>query len=198
MEKAKCKVDVGGRPCDALLSCTGGSTKGLIDHLKRIHKINSNSATLTEPKENDTPPVKRQRLLTDYTKSMTFEEGISYEIAVVGLNFEQLINSKMCSTFAKDYFPTKKLPKNGSGVAKIVREFYEKAKSDTIFLIQKHLKNGNFFSSTLDEWTSTAGRRFLNINIHYIDKGVGKEINLGLVPIRGSASAINIKELVSF
>ena len=54
--------------------------------------------------------------------------------------------------------------------------------------IQTHLAEGHFFSTTLDEWTSTAGQRFLNVD---------KEINLGMVPIYGSATALNIKKLVS-
>lgn len=64
--------------------------------------------------------------------------------------------------------------------------------------MQIQLAAGRFFSTTLDEWTSTSGRRFLNINLHYIVNSVAKEINLGMVPIHGSATALNIQKLVSF
>ena len=34
--KDKARCDLGNRKCSAVLNCAGGSTKGLIGHLKRV------------------------------------------------------------------------------------------------------------------------------------------------------------------
>lgn len=205
-DKARCDVDLGKRKCNAVLSCTGGSTKGLIDHLKRIHQIldplksgpTASNSTQPGPSTSNAgaPPVKRQKLMTEF-HSRSLEEMVAFDVAVVGMNFEQVVSSTLGAAGAECKFPTKKMPKNGSGVAKMVRGYYEEVKIKTKKWIQTHLADGNFFSTTLDEWTSTAGRRFLNINLHYFENGVAKEINLGMVAIYGSATALNIKKLVS-
>ena len=178
--------------------------KGLIEHLKRVHQIldplKSGPATSNQPQPStsstDNPPVKRQKLMTDFTRA-SFEETISKEVALNELNFKQIFNSDIMAEHVKEKFPTKNFPKNGSGVAKIVRGFHEDIKAKIKLWIQTHLAEGHFFSTTLDEWTSTAGQRFLNINLHYFENGVDKEINLGMVPIYGSATVLIIKKLVS-
>ena len=204
-DKAHCDVDLGNRKCSAVLNCAGGLTKGLIEHLKRVHQIldplksgptTSNQAQ-PSTSSTDNPPVKWQKLMTDFTRP-SFEETISKEVALNGLNFEQIVNSDIMAEHVKEKFPTKNFPKNGSGVAKIVRGFHEDIKAKIKSWIQTPPAEGHFFSTTLDEWTSTAGRRFLNINLHYFENGVDKEINLGMVPIYGSATALNIKKLVSW
>ena len=59
-----------------VLNCAGGSTKGLIEHLKRVHQIldslksgptTSNQAQ-PSTSSTDNPPVKRQKLMTDFTR----------------------------------------------------------------------------------------------------------------------------------
>ena len=53
---------------------------------------------------------------------------------------------------------------------------------------------GQYFSLTLDEWTSLQNKRYLNINIH----GIGFFWNLGLVRIKGRFSSEACSKLISF
>ncbi|XP_065667145.1 uncharacterized protein LOC136087644 [Hydra vulgaris] len=198
---ARCDVDSGNRKCSAVLNCAGGSTKGLTEHLKRVRQIldplksGPTTSNQAQPSTSSTanPPVKRQKLMTDFNRA-SFEETISKEAALNGLNFEQIIDSDKIE-HVKETFPTKNFPMNRSGVAKIVRGFHEDIKAKIKSWIQTHLAKGHFFSTTLDEWTSTAVRHFLNINLHYFENGVDKEINFGMVPIYGSVIALNIEKL---
>lgn len=189
---ARCKFGIeDGTACGKVISCAGSSTKGLIEHLKRAHKIESEKPIETPP------PAKRQRTVSECLQRQSFEEAISREV-VGGLSFQQMVTSKAVRGYFKSAFPSKTFPLNGTTIAKIMREYYEStAKVETIEMIQDHLKNGKFFSVTLDEWISGAGKRYLNVNLHYIDNAGNQKINLGLKPITGKADAKNIKILVS-
>lgn len=115
------------------------------------------------------PPAKRQRTINECFQQQSYEEAIALEI-VGGLNFEQVVNSKAVRFYFRTTFPTRNFPSSSTTVSEIMRDFYEKtAKVETIAFIQTHLKKLKFFSTTLDEWTSAAGRRYLNVNLHYFD-----------------------------
>ena len=88
--------------------------------------------------------------MTDFTRA-SFEKTISKEVALNGLNFEQIVNSDIIAEHVKEKFPTQNFPKNGSGVAKIIRGFHEDIKAKIKSWIQTHLAEGHFFSTTLDE-----------------------------------------------
>ena len=157
-DKVRCDLDLGNRKCSAVLNCAGGSTKGLIEHLKRVHQIldplksGPTTSNQAQPSTSSTenPPVKRQKLMTGFTRA-SFEKTISKEVALNGLNFEQIVNSDIIAEHVKEKFPTKNFPKNGSGVAKIVRGFHEDIKARIKSWIQTHPAEGHFFSTTLDE-----------------------------------------------
>lgn len=55
--------------------------------------------------------------------------------------------------------------------------------------LEKLIKKGHKFVLTLDEWTSNDTRRFMSIVLH-LDKGT--DLNLGLVRVRGRATAENL------
>ena len=49
-------------------------------------------------------------------------------------------------------------------------------------MISSLRKTGNKFSATLDEWTSLKNVRFINVNIHFIEKESKRFINLSVQP----------------
>ena len=64
-------------------------------------------------------------------------------------------------------------------------------------MISSLKKTGNKFSATLDEWTSLKNVRFINVNIHFIEKESKRFINLGMVRIKGAATSEAISGMVS-
>lgn len=76
---------------------------------------------------------------------------------------------------------------------KLIRDFYDKTKCKTMQEIQKRITEDQMVCLTLDEWTSVSNKRYLNINIHFMD---GFMFNLGLVAVSGSLPAERIVEEV--
>jgi hypothetical protein len=203
---ARCTVSQNEKICGKILKCNGSSTKGLKDHLK-LHGIydtaNANQENQTDAfnapttsSENNLPPAKRQRTIEQCFHQKSFEEAVAREVAG-GFNYVQIVNSDAIRSHFITTYPTKQFPVDGETLAKIVREYYEKtAKPETTKKIQQHLKSGKFFSTTIDEWTSNANRRYLNVSIHFIENKEPRKINLGLKRIVGKADADKIKQLV--
>ena len=76
---------------------------------------------------------------------------------------------------------------------KLVIEFYNEKQLELSQYFQCSKKEKKKFSLTLDEWTSKRNRRYINVNIHGMDK---KQHNLGLIRIYGSCPAEKAVELV--
>ena len=55
--------------------------------------------------------------------------------------------------------------------------------------IQTFINSGKKFSLTFDEWTSTANKQLMNINVHSRNLNLSKFWNLGLMQIHGSFTA---------
>lgn len=199
-QSARCSI----KNCGVVRKCNGGSTQGMRGHLERVHqlfdptkRIQPSTNQPSTSQQASEPAVKKQKLITEYSMT-SFEEQISFEVAAIGSSFQAVVKSPLIAAGVVKLFPTRNLPKNGSDVAAIVRGYYEEVKAETVKMFEAHIKEGKLFSATLDEWTSTAGRRYLNINVHFIQDGEMKEICLGLIPIHGKADAPKSKELVSF
>ena len=190
-EKAKCL-----KCHNKVLCCKGGSTSGLIRHMQRIHNINllkraedSCSAAITKDGEPrglvpGTSNVKLQPKLTEFlNKKQSLAEIVSRLAAVDGFTINGITNSIFIrqSLHDRGYL----LPKGKTNVMKLINEFYEVAKTDVLNNIKQHKDSMGKMSITLDEWTSTRNRRYLNVNIHF-NKNY---INLGLIKINGSCTA---------
>lgn len=78
------------------------------------------------------------------------------------------------------------IPKSGNGIRNAIMNYYNSRRDEVVEIIKEHITNGKKISITLDEWTSTANRRYMNINIHSVK---GRFWNLGLVRILGSATS---------
>lgn len=204
---AKCsdKTKVKCNLCKKIVDTSGGSTKGLITHLKSIHKIIQTDDVIVVDDPNDTafeksnlePPKKIQKTINDLMMYRSLEETIARLICQDNFNFNQIAKSSFVREALQIKFPRSTIPKNPSGVTKLLLIFYENIKKKTIEKIQVLLLKGKFFSATLDEWTSTSLRKYLNINIHYSENNSSSYINLGMVRIQGSCDTIQTKALVS-
>ncbi len=78
------------------------------------------------------------------------------------------------------------IPKSGNGVRNLIMKYYNSKRNTVAETINAHVRNGQKFSITLDEWTSTANKRYMNVNVHSVK---GSFWNLGLIRIFGSATS---------
>lgn len=187
--------------CGKVLTRKGGNTKGLASHLASAHKIFENgiqnsSESSSKPQElpND---AKKQKTMLDYGKYSTLEETVSSLASEAGLTIKQIAKTSYIRKCLLRDFPLRVLPKNQSGMMKLILNFYKQTKEVTINKIKKLIDEGKLFSTTLDEWTSLKNFRYLNVNLHYNDQKTSHHINLGMIPIPGSCPSHTLLELVS-
>ena len=75
----------------------------------------------------------------------------------------------------------------------LIYSFYETIKTETIKELGFKMRKGEKFAITVDEWTSQANRRYLNITLHDIEK----DYNLGLASIATSCDGNTMLKLVT-
>lgn len=192
--------------CGKTLACNNG-TKGMISHLKTFHNIvdpsreklpavptadSAASAPSTAGgNETEAPPKsKRQKLMFDYLDKgkPTLEKEIAKMAAGPGtLSFNTIAKVPFIRESLANKYPGEIIPKGHSDVALKMMNFYEYAVADVKNKIRKLKEGGTKFSATLDEWTSIANRKFLNVNVHYKSKTDDNVyfINLGLLKLSG-------------
>ena len=174
--------------CQRILKATGGSTKGLMDHLKLKHYDIYNQIQIQKASE---PVTKRQRMDEIFKPKikMDIQERISRFCAQDLISFSTLCNSKQIHEFFS------KLGFNGPKAHKTVRKYVleesQKVKNEVIEKLKKLKEDGKRFSCTTDEYTCTSNRRFININVHT----GGDYFSLGLVRVTGSCPAETMIEL---
>ena len=71
------------------------------------------------------------------------------------------------------------LPKSVVGIRDQVLKYGQQLRQEITRNLSIFISKGQYFSLTLDEWTSLQNKRYLNINI----QGIGFFWNLGLVRI---------------
>lgn len=84
-----------------------------------------------------------------------------------------------------------RLPKDHKTVMALMCKHFEVAKEQTIQTLKEAAAESKL-SSTLDEWTSIANKRYLNINIH---TKTNATFNLGLVRIKKDCPANVMQDL---
>jgi len=185
-KEAICKL------CKKSIKCDGGSTSGMISHLKLVHKI-----LIKKAADNDAGPStsastfkKDKILISSYLQRETLEEIVSRLIALDGFSYYGVTNSSFIrqSINKLGY----KLPKNSTGTRELVIVYYEKIKIRLVEQLQSKISIGKRFSLSVDEWTSIKNRRYCNI-ILYDDK---ENYNLGLARITGKCDAKNIQAII--
>lgn len=84
------------------------------------------------------------------------------------------------------------LPESPNTVREMMLQYHAEKKAEVVCQIRVMKAKGGKFSVSLDEWTSGANRRYMNVNLHT----VGKFWNLGLARVRGSFTADACKLLL--
>ena len=118
-------------------------------------------------------------------------ERIVAELAAVDrISFHTISTSKQLrqAFLAREY----KLPQTVQNVRRIVISFSQTLKSDIKKMIEIKKGAGKFCSVTLDQYTSTRSRRYMNLNLHYDSNPV----NLGIVRTKGSMPVERVENLV--
>lgn len=190
---AKCKS------CGAVLKTLGGSTKGLHTHLSSIHKkkVPTGATSTSTPKTASSSlssNSKSKGKITNFfsTEKETLDLVMSRMIALDGFSFYSFVSSQDLRQLliSKGYTD---LPSSPTTVRNRVVKFSERVREKIIQEMQREKFLGKKFAITFDEWTSTANRRYMNINVH----SEGKFWSLGLLRVKGSMTAENCKDLVS-
>lgn len=185
-EKAKCNL------CQAVLKASGSSTKGLITHLKFVHKIAVKSCMIeSETSKKDQTKMKVRKIGSFFkSKKPSLDELLSQLTAVDGLTFNQIAKSeRIHRAFKADGYD---LPRSHKQVRDLVIKHSEKIRKFVKEELMAIKQNNGRFSITLDESTSTRNRRYMNINVHF----QGGFRSLGVIRIQGSMNAAKAIKLV--
>ena len=211
---AKCKY------CKKIIGIKGGSTKGMHVHYKSKHSFqkeedvscskrptaetHSSSSIVTRfPRGTETDddmctPSKRQKKINDYFISPPDNDSMDAVLARMtsldGLSFRVFITSVdlRLSLEARGFTD---IPKSVTSIRNRILAYHKKILNYYLFQFQTIKKNGGCFSLTLDEWTSSANKRYLNVNVHSFDEK-SKFWNLGLARIKGSLPAQSCVDLL--
>ena len=191
--------------CQSKISTKGGSTKGLLTHLRTKHQIDVNAVALSKEKiasedvssQSDIPEVgtiKKRKIMTDYFKKEinSLEEVLARMVAKDGIPFSLFITSNdlRMALSARGFH----LPSSSNTIRQKVMEFAETIEQNITEDLKRRRSVGERFSLTIDEWTGENNKRFANINVHMTDRSVH---HLGLIRIIGSMNAESCVELVA-
>ena len=156
-EEGQCQVS----SCFKLIKATGGSTKGLLDHLEAEHKIDARTGKI--------PPAKKSRL-TSYFSAVTPPSKMSLETKVARLCALSRLSFKQLATDVdiREALEAQKyvLPQSWRQVKNLVFKEYDKIVEDVKGTLAKRKTEQLRFSITTDEYTSVRNHRYINVNCH--------------------------------
>lgn len=188
---ARCKQ------CNNLLKTLGGSTKGLHTHLiskhnKKMNLPESSNINSNEREMPSLPPTKRK--ISNYflpSEKSSCDKVLARMTALDGLSFNFFVNSHDLRQLliSKGY---NDLPTSVTTIRNRVVNYSLQIRERLIKEICQYKAIGKRFSLTFDEWTSTANKRYMNINVHCKEKFW----SLGLIRIHGSMSAEKCKDIL--
>ena len=184
------------------LHCTGienkimqSGTGNLITHLSNVHDIVIEKTTPGPPRRplsradekltQSTLNFKKEKKLNsleDIYTDLVCRDGISVNCVSKSRYIKQSLEKRGLPANSK---PQTIMEKVKGNVKKVVVELKNKLVSE--------IEDGVRYSITFDEWTSSRGRKYLNINLHRADKS--KE-HLGMVRVKGAQTTESIIELV--
>ena len=161
---AKCKL------CSTILKATGGSTKGLHEHMKRIHSVNTMKRKCADDPQPSTStstgvigPMKKFLLHSIDENSLL--ATLSRLTACDGLSFRVIVTSKdlrrglVAMGFSQ-------VPTSVDSIKQQVMKYGKKVHSFVTATLDRKKTEGQRFSLTLDEWTSTRNRHYMNMSMH--------------------------------
>ena len=155
-ESANCKL------CSNVsLKCKGSSTSGLLRHLRSKHNI---TISIKRPFNNiPVHEAKKQTTISDYKKSPPLQELVAKMAAIDGIPFHVIENSDFIrkSLAAQGY----KLSQRHGSAQEQTSLFFMEAKSTMKAELAARKEIEEKFCLSLDEYTSIANKRYLNVNI---------------------------------
>jgi BED zinc finger len=183
--------------CKKWLKRSGG-TKGLTSHLLTAHNISKRSCDQqTQGSSKNT--ATQDKTIPDFFAYVSLEETVAKLAAESGLSLRQITKSTYIRKCLKKDFPKRTIPKNQSGMMKLIVNYYEQAKKSTINEITNLKTAGKKFSITLDEWSSKKNVKYLNVNVHVNSEENNQEtkyFNLGMIRIQESCPAETLNRLL--
>lgn len=187
--------------CKKILKTPGGATGALHTHLRAKHsnKVSQNEDIQTPSTSSSKPnqihdqdtvekiPTKKMKLTDFFSSDSSMEVRVTRMAAIDGIPLSKFCTSKdLRYVFKKAGY---ELPKSPSTITKLVHEQTVATKNIIKNKLKEIESKNKRFAITLDEWTSTRNRRYMNINIHSTHLQPATYINLGLVRIKGSMTA---------
>lgn len=174
---AKCKI------CNEIVKTSGSTTTPQHTHLRTMHNINVLKRDVMQDKVPESSSSKM--VITNYLvnkKDESLSAIVSRMCALDNMPFKVFCTSidlrnLFLSRGARDYV----LPKSPNSIRKMVLEYAQQLRAKMMQDFINLKEDGTRFCLTLDEWTSSRNRCYLNVNVH------GKKIfwNLGLVRVEG-------------
>lgn len=182
--------------CKKIISIVDSSTTSLFKHLK-THNIHPNldKRELEDADSEVGCSIKKPRTIMDFVKRSSLEEIISKLAAVDGISIRAITRSE----FIRESISNRgyKLPKNETDVMQLIHDHFKVMKEKMIVELSEKIKNNLRFSLTLDEWTSSRTKKYVNVILHCAPDPYAKSYNLGLVRIFGSCTATKLLKVVS-
>jgi len=189
-KKAECNT------CKKIIGIVDSSTTSLLKHLK-THDIHPNldKRELEDADSEVGCSIKKSRTIMDFLKRSSLEEIISKLAAVDGISIRAITRSE----FIRESISNRgyKLPKNETDVMQLIHDHFKAMKEKMIVELSEKFKNNLRFSLTLDEWTSSRMKKYVNVILHSAPDPYEKSYNLGLVRIFGSCTATKLLKVVT-
>lgn len=112
--------------------------------------------------------IQVQPSMLKFVKRKSLQDIVAKLISVDGFSANAICKSDFIrEAFNKDGHH---LPKDATNIMRLVKRFYDEARSETINNILR--VKANKFGITFDEWSSLRNRRYLNVNNHFGPGGI--------------------------
>lgn len=156
---AKCTFLKDETQCLKEIKISNSGTRSLINHLKTHNITIDNQKSICDS----------NRILK-YCESKDISKEYSEMVASSGWSFNSIANSDSVYKGLEARGFTNMI-KNPSSIKDLVLSYYEKCKKKDLVLIKEHLAKKEFFSLSIDEWSSFGLTRYLNLILHFdLDK----------------------------
>lgn len=166
--------------CKAKISCSNKGTFGLKYHVKSCWKIDLKLDSLTAPSTSG---------LLSKIPELPLEKLLGSLVAQDGFSMHAIAESSVMQHLFKKYGLD--LPKTPSTITAKVKSLYQDCFQSMVNELSSRIKNGDRFSLTGDEWSSSRRRRYVNLNLHN-----KITYNLGLFRLPPKCSALKLKDLI--
>lgn len=171
----KCKY------CSAKFNLNNCSTSPLIYHLEKKENIKLKSK---DKETNENIQSRQMTIQACFQKKDPPELVLARLVALDSLPFYKLEKSRDIQNLFRGQ--GLKVPSSRQGMRAMFVSYAEKMKGMQKSALEKMAQNGQRFSLSLDEWTSTKIKRYMCVNLHLNES---KVISLGMKRINGSMKA---------